>query len=471
MDKKQEVIKHSAAIQIQNTITLLQRRAWNVLLANAYDELPSRESHCISIVDLARTLEFDSKKESYLKEALKRLTSCSVEWNVLDKDGTERWGVAALLAEALIEHGMCTYAYGPTFRRMLYNPRMYARLCLSLQNKFDSKHALALWELCLDYLGAGRSYGETPLIPLIQFKKLMGIDQEGYPQFRDFNQRVIKEPLAEINQVSDFRVTVEYQRQGRKVVAVKFKMRRKAFLPEPTDEQGHLFPDLDDIPVVVRELQAVGLSSNDAWEIWHAGFSVVEDTVRPAVPGEDADAAFVQYVREKIHLLQRRRAAGKVEHVTGFLLQAIRHNYTNLAFEAARQQEQQRARAQEVANLQAEHAEVVQARDTAVQALCDQLALEAPAVLEQAVTALFADDEGFRYLYDRTKSPLGNYQERLALRALLTPALLRAAPTRVEAALARYTARLGELEARLAGLEVAPGPGEACGGSRTSGGI
>ena len=44
MKDKTEVIKHSAAIQIQNNITLLQRRAWNVLLANAYDELPSRRT-------------------------------------------------------------------------------------------------------------------------------------------------------------------------------------------------------------------------------------------------------------------------------------------------------------------------------------------------------------------------------------------------------------------------------------------
>jgi len=33
---RQEVIKHSAAIQIENNITLLQRRAWNVLLYHAY---------------------------------------------------------------------------------------------------------------------------------------------------------------------------------------------------------------------------------------------------------------------------------------------------------------------------------------------------------------------------------------------------------------------------------------------------
>jgi hypothetical protein len=53
---RKEVIKHSAAVQIQNNITLLQRRAWNVLLANAYDELPTEEEHRIAVrelVDLA----------------------------------------------------------------------------------------------------------------------------------------------------------------------------------------------------------------------------------------------------------------------------------------------------------------------------------------------------------------------------------------------------------------------------------
>jgi hypothetical protein len=31
----------------------------------------------------------------------------------------------------------------------------------------------------------------------------MGIEKDGYPKFRDFNQRVIKEPVAEINRVSE----------------------------------------------------------------------------------------------------------------------------------------------------------------------------------------------------------------------------------------------------------------------------
>src|SRR5688572_1182853 len=151
MRETKEVIKSSAAIHIQNNITLLQRRVWNVLLANAYDELPHEEEHRIRIQELMRIVEFDSKNEFYFKESLKALTTCPVEWNVLDKDGEEEWGVTTLLAQVVFRRGVCIYAYSPELRRRLYNPRMYARINLSMQNKFDSKHAQALWELCVDY--------------------------------------------------------------------------------------------------------------------------------------------------------------------------------------------------------------------------------------------------------------------------------------------------------------------------------
>ena len=58
--KRNEVIKASPAIQIQSRITLLQRRAWNVLLANAYDELPDKDIHHVSVAELAAKLGFNS---------------------------------------------------------------------------------------------------------------------------------------------------------------------------------------------------------------------------------------------------------------------------------------------------------------------------------------------------------------------------------------------------------------------------
>ena len=90
VDEKQEVIKHSAAVHIQNNITLLQRRAWNVLLANAYDHLLDDEEHSMRTRELMRVLEFDSKNEEYLKESLEALVGCKVKWNLLDNSPRSR---------------------------------------------------------------------------------------------------------------------------------------------------------------------------------------------------------------------------------------------------------------------------------------------------------------------------------------------------------------------------------------------
>ena len=169
-----EVIKASPAIQIQSKISLLQRRAWNVLLANAYNDLPDKDIYSVSMVELAAKLGFNSGNRNYLKEVLRSLVDCTVEWNVLGKDKEEEWGVASLLASARIKDGLCTYGFAPHLRLKLHNPRIYAKLNLRLQNRFKNQYALVLWEVCFDYFDADRDQGETPFIPLATFKELIG---------------------------------------------------------------------------------------------------------------------------------------------------------------------------------------------------------------------------------------------------------------------------------------------------------
>ena len=269
MKDRKEVIKHSAAIQIENRITLLQRRTWNVLLANAYDGLLAEEKHKINVADLTETLGYESRNDKHLKESLKSLVGCDVEWNVLDKDGKWEWGVTTLLAEVKIRDGVCTYAYGPTLRERLYNPNMYARISLSLQNKFDSKHALALYELFVDYLHVDKNYGETPFIPIEDFKTLMGIPDDMHRQFKMLNRRVIKEPVEEINGKTDFKVKVEYRKEGRKVAAVKFRIRRLLPIPSKSTRMREQSAD-DPTPDIVTELARVGVSRNKAVENAHS---------------------------------------------------------------------------------------------------------------------------------------------------------------------------------------------------------
>ena len=209
LEKIDEVIKASPAIQIQSKITHLQRRAWNVLLANAYNELPDKDIHSVSMIELAAKLGFDSKYQEYLKDVLRSLRSCEVEWNLLNKDNKQVWGVASLLASAEIENGICTYGFAPHLRLKLHNPRIYTKLNLRLQNRFKSQYALVLWEVCFDYFDTDRDQGETPFIRLEVFRELMGSGSDDYPVFKELNRNVIKPAIKEINDLTDYHVEVE----------------------------------------------------------------------------------------------------------------------------------------------------------------------------------------------------------------------------------------------------------------------
>ena len=368
---RDEFIKASPAIQIQGNITHLQRRAWNVLLANAYDELPNREMHRVSLVELAEKLSFNSRNQGHLKEMLKALTECMVEWNTLGKDNKQVWGVAALLASAEIENGICTYAFAPHLRLKLYNPRVYAKLNLRLQNRFTDRHALILWELCFDYFDTARDQGETPFIPLEKFRELMGVENDVYPAFKTLNQCVVKPAVKEINELTNFFVEVEQKREGRKIGFLKFRISRLIQLPvsvEPTQES--LFRDIEDLPPAANALVQAGVARREALKIANQEWEAVDADV-PA----EAYPDFAAYVEEKIGLAQQ---AEGVKNRPGFIVKAIRENYQDPVFQAQLEARKQREQA---AMLEALESERLEKRS----ALLRQAVRTEPELLEKAV--------------------------------------------------------------------------------------
>ena len=446
--KNSSIIKHSAAIHIQNNITLLQRKVWNVLLFNAYDDLPLQEIYHIPVRELKKHLDYNSNDDEYLKQIIRALVNCSVEWNILDKDGKQEWGVAGLLAQVKIKEGMCSYAYAPEMRSRLHNPSMYARISLSLQNVFDGKYGQTLWELCVDYLGHDREYGETPFITIEQFHKLMGVENSQYvKQFKILNRDVLKPAVAEINKVSDLRVEVQQQRKGRKVIALKFKIRRVAMLPVTDAQQHSLFPDFEDMPEVIKLLKEAGLSDNDAWEIWQKGFAFVHSSKRPVIDDNDHKVAFMQYVNEKIHLLKLRQESDRgISNPSGFLIQALRHNYGNPQFEKEQLARKHAEGVRQLQKLEAKRDQIERDRDDALLLLTNQI-IEEKGRADEAISTLKADGHpAFKLFYDSTVSALDNYHKHHGIAMGVSEWAEREFPTQFQKVRRKFEKLLAELD-------------------------
>ena len=291
----------------------------------------------MSVVELAEKIGFTSRNQDHLKDMLNALTECRVEWNVLSKDKDQVWGVASLLASAEIEKGICTYAFAPHLRLKLYNPRVYAKLNLRLQNRFTHRYALILWEVCFDYFDTARDQGETPFIPIEKFRELMGVEADVYPAFKTLNHYVIKPAVKEINELTNFFVEVEPKRESRRIAFLKFRISRLKELPvsdAPTQES--LFADIEDLPPVANVLVQAGVARREALKIANQEWEAVDTDLNR----EDYQN-FQAYVEEKIGLAKQ---ATGVKNMGGFIVQSVRENYQDPTLQAALEQRKAKER-------------------------------------------------------------------------------------------------------------------------------
>lgn len=83
-------------------------------------------------------------------------------------------------------------------------------------SSFNSVHSIRIYELITQY----RKVGERE-ITIEELKKWLQVEDK-YPRFNNFKQWVLEPSIAEINEKSDLKVSVEQIKRGRTIHALKF---------------------------------------------------------------------------------------------------------------------------------------------------------------------------------------------------------------------------------------------------------
>ncbi|ANA41755.1 hypothetical protein A2G06_16570 (plasmid) [Geobacter anodireducens] len=217
-----ELKKHSAVSQISNRISLIQRKSYNAFLYFAREqaiENPDLEMYSVTLNKLRTFGGLQIKDTKHIQESLKELMSIVVDYNILGKDKQEEWGAFTLLSEVKVSGGEVSYAFPPSIKNALLNPRMYARINIAITRGLSSKYSLALYEIARDYVNVS-----IPRMTIKTFRKLMGLDDGQYENFPDLRRRVIEPAMEEINQKTDLQIALEYIKDGRKVIGLQFSV-------------------------------------------------------------------------------------------------------------------------------------------------------------------------------------------------------------------------------------------------------
>jgi plasmid replication initiation protein len=221
------LIKADGAIHSEHPLSLVQQRLWDVLLANAYNDLVSAETYSVSITEIFEQTGHSIDTLAQLDECLKALLHTEHRWNLLKKD--ERvWGATTAIAayELSEKRGELRFSFSPELRSKLTGGT-YTKFELAEQVSHHSKYGMVLSQLLHSYYRARHARGETGWIALEDFRALMGIGENEYPRWDRLKERMIVEPLAEIASSLPFTVELSTQKRVRKIRAIKFVMKHR----------------------------------------------------------------------------------------------------------------------------------------------------------------------------------------------------------------------------------------------------
>ena len=259
MEITAKVKKPVEAIQCANTFSLLQRKMYNVLLANAAGNLFPEVTHRINMRTLCDLMGYRSNDYKTIKQKFRELRRMDIEWDVINEKGNNVWTNTSplSLARVIEGEGICEYEFTPSLLPYLDRPAQYAKFSLAIQAKFKSGYGLALYENCERY----RNIGYSRAFDIPTFRKLMGVGESEYLEFFALKRRVIAIAIKEVNQHADFDVEGEYEKKGRTIVSVKFLIKNKQDGLEVMTSQSPVIGDEDQL--VGKLKQYFGLKQLD----------------------------------------------------------------------------------------------------------------------------------------------------------------------------------------------------------------
>ena len=300
------------------SLTLLQRKLFNICLFHAYNELMLQDEHRIHIDLLHHYLGYNGNNWSKIDKAFEGLQSTLVCWNIFDQpqNATEDTSWTRVQYIGSVKWSKETrefvYSFSKALTKKLYRPDQYAIIFLEVQKKFKSEHALVLYEQCIRY--QSNSHGSR-WYSISEIKDLLALNDNCYEKFKQFNSRVLKPAIKEINAVADIFVAIEYRKLGKIVTDIKFLITQK-----PTS-------------TALSKVYSENAASDDDAAPGIADRLIKHYQIKPKVAtdlllkyGKEKLTAAMAYV-DSLPMSQKR----KIANLAGYLIDLIKNNYITTA--------------------------------------------------------------------------------------------------------------------------------------------
>ena len=250
-------------------ITVLARKAYNVLLYIAQEQGIDQDVFRAPLQSILRGVDFNSNAREIVKQHLRAMVSTTVEWQSPTAGEGEAWNVAGLLAHAKVYkqsgENWVEWSFAPNIKHELLEPQRFARLRLDVISQLRRHSGVVLYEICARY----RDVGLTARQSWQWWRPVLtgSADTEGSlkQEYRFFKRDVLKLAVAEVNAVTDLDVELIEHKAGRFISEIQFRVAKKQQEALPLRHP----PQPVDLSQVVRAV-AAGLRAEAAETLIHA---------------------------------------------------------------------------------------------------------------------------------------------------------------------------------------------------------
>jgi len=203
--------------------TLTERRAWNLLLVNAWGEDLDRPGAVFSIE--LRELRGLHDSNDRIRPSLRRFQQTLVDARLANgKTRTVQLLGATDMDEEEREDGILIYDFPLKLTEILRDSELYARMQMKVIASFNSKYALSLYETISARINLRKS---SEAIDIETLRLWLGVEMGKLGTWSDLRRMALEPALSEVNGLSPYSVEAEPIKRGRKVVQVKLTWSKK----------------------------------------------------------------------------------------------------------------------------------------------------------------------------------------------------------------------------------------------------
>lgn len=224
-----ELKKHSALAQMNNDMSLQQRKSMNVFLLIAKDILkrqPWANVFQVELWVLKWLAWINNNDNTKLKKDLYQLVNLVFEYNILNKDKNSRGAFSFLshidISSKKWQTAIVTFSLPPPILAAIPEPEMWVRLRFYIQRNLTSKYSLSMRENMSDY-----KWIHKIKINMERFRRLMGITPEKYSTVSMLRKKVIDVAVSEVNEKTELQIKYELIKTWRKVTDIQFYIKSK----------------------------------------------------------------------------------------------------------------------------------------------------------------------------------------------------------------------------------------------------